>query len=237
MWYPLRGSVAVLNRCHVRRIFPLSRDKAFSRGLLGGLLISGVWEAEGMLWEAVTRRPQGSRAGKEPEAREGGCRSRPLFQQLWGNMCDFFHPGLTGPVESGLEALFKGNVPRTSLVVQRLRLHTSNAGGAGSTPGRGTEIPHAMQPKKKKGGGECAQESCLEKLNDAADRPPKDPVLFIPFNQRTDITCFVEVAFGGYQQKNLQETNKKYPWAKKKIDLGHYWARERQIQITKAPAK
>ena len=41
----------------------------------------------------------------------------------------------------------------TSLVVQWLRLCTSNAGGMGLTPGRGTRILHAMlhgQKKKKK---------------------------------------------------------------------------------------
>ena len=38
----------------------------------------------------------------------------------------------------------------TSLVVQQLRLHISNAGGAGSIPGQGTKISHAMQLKKKK---------------------------------------------------------------------------------------
>ena len=32
----------------------------------------------------------------------------------------------------------------TSLVVQWLRLHASNAGGEGSIPGLGTEIPHAL---------------------------------------------------------------------------------------------
>ena len=31
----------------------------------------------------------------------------------------------------------------TSLAVQWLRLHASNAGGEGSTPGQGTKIPHA----------------------------------------------------------------------------------------------
>ena len=34
---------------------------------------------------------------------------------------------------------------RTSLVVQWLRLHASNAGGVGLIPGRGTKIPHATQ--------------------------------------------------------------------------------------------
>ena len=40
----------------------------------------------------------------------------------------------------------------TSLVVQWLRLHTSNAEGVGSIPGWGTKIPHATQwgQKKKK---------------------------------------------------------------------------------------
>ena len=37
----------------------------------------------------------------------------------------------------------------TSLVVQQLRLHISNAEGAGSIPGQGTKISHAMQLKKK----------------------------------------------------------------------------------------
>ena len=32
----------------------------------------------------------------------------------------------------------------TSLAVQRLRPHASTAGGMGSIPGRGTEIPHAL---------------------------------------------------------------------------------------------
>ena len=42
--------------------------------------------------------------------------------------------------------------PGTSLVVQWLRLHASNAGGAGSIPGRGTKIPHTAWhgPKIKK---------------------------------------------------------------------------------------
>ena len=41
---------------------------------------------------------------------------------------------------------------RTSLAVQWLRLHASNAGGAGSIPSPVTKIPHAMwhgQKKKK----------------------------------------------------------------------------------------
>ena len=37
------------------------------------LLTSGVWEAEGILCEAVTRGHQGSRAGEELEGREGSC--------------------------------------------------------------------------------------------------------------------------------------------------------------------
>ena len=35
------------------------------------------------------------------------------------------------------------------LVVQWLRLHTSNAGGVGSISGQGIKIPHATWPKKK----------------------------------------------------------------------------------------
>ena len=39
----------------------------------------------------------------------------------------------------------------TSLVVQWLRLRASNAGGAGSIPGWGTTVPHAVRlgPPKK----------------------------------------------------------------------------------------
>ena len=38
----------------------------------------------------------------------------------------------------------------TSLVVQRLRLYTPNAGGVGSIPGQGTKILHATQCGQKK---------------------------------------------------------------------------------------
>ena len=45
----------------------------------------------------------------------------------------------------------------SSLAVQWLRLHGPNAGGMGSIPDLGTEISHAMQPKKerKKKGKAC----------------------------------------------------------------------------------
>ena len=36
------------------------------------------------------------------------------------------------------------------LVVQWVRLHASNAAGAGLIPGQGTKIPHALSQKKKK---------------------------------------------------------------------------------------
>ena len=38
----------------------------------------------------------------------------------------------------------------TSLAVQWLRLRTSNAGGVGLSPGRGTRLPRGAWPKKKK---------------------------------------------------------------------------------------
>jgi len=38
----------------------------------------------------------------------------------------------------------------TSLVVQKLRLHTSDEGGVGLIPDGGTKISNAMQPKKKR---------------------------------------------------------------------------------------
>ena len=45
-------------------------------------------------------------------------------------------------------------LPGTSLVVQWLRLHASNAGGTRLIPGQGIKIPNAMrcsQKKKKEG--------------------------------------------------------------------------------------
>ena len=39
---------------------------------------------------------------------------------------------------------------RTSLVVQWLRLESSNAGDMGLNPGMGTKIPHAAEPGQKK---------------------------------------------------------------------------------------
>ena len=39
-------------------------------------------------------------------------------------------------------------LPGTSLAVQWLKLHSFHAGGACSTPGQGTKIPLAVQPKK-----------------------------------------------------------------------------------------
>ena len=46
--------------------------------------------------------------------------------------------------------VFKISECGTSLVVQGLRLHASNVKGAGSIPGQGTKMPHAMQPEKGK---------------------------------------------------------------------------------------
>lgn len=46
----------------------------------------------------------------------------------------------------------------TSLVIHWLRLHASKAGGAGSIPDQGTEVPHATQcgkKRKKKSLPEC----------------------------------------------------------------------------------
>ena len=43
---------------------------------------------------------------------------------------------------------------RTSLVVQWLRLKSSNAGYMGLIPGMGTKIPHAAGPGQKKKGKE-----------------------------------------------------------------------------------
>ena len=48
--------------------------------------------------------------------------------------------------ESMIKAAYIGN----SLAVQWLGLHASTAGGTGSIPGRGTNIPHAMRHSQKK---------------------------------------------------------------------------------------
>ena len=37
----------------------------------------------------------------------------------------------------------------TSLAMQRLRFHTSNAEGTGSIPGQGNKVPHAAQCGQK----------------------------------------------------------------------------------------
>ena len=50
-------------------------------------------------------------------------------------------------------SLKMGKIRDTSLVVQWLRLHASNAGGTGLIPVWGTKVPHAVwhSQKKKKG--------------------------------------------------------------------------------------
>ena len=45
---------------------------------------------------------------------------------------------------------FQWLAPGISLAVQWLRLHASNAGDTGLTPGQGTKIPHATWCGKKK---------------------------------------------------------------------------------------
>ena len=52
----------------------------------------------------------------------------------------------SGYPQRNLKSIYKNL--GTSLAVQWLRLCASNAGGAGSIPGRGTRIPHATWPKK-----------------------------------------------------------------------------------------
>ena len=44
----------------------------------------------------------------------------------------------------------KSGASWTSLAVQWLRRHVSNAVGAGSIPGQGTKIPHAVQHGQKR---------------------------------------------------------------------------------------
>ena len=57
-------------------------------------------------------------------------------------------------MESRRGQCFKNEYVGTSLVVQWLRFHASNAGGMGLIPDWGTKIPHAMQ---------CAQQ--LQKIS------------------------------------------------------------------------
>ena len=53
-------------------------------------------------------------------------------------------------LHTGLASVSLGKVRvGTSAVVQRLTLHTSSAGGAGSIRDWGTKIPHATQSKKR----------------------------------------------------------------------------------------
>ena len=67
---------------------------------------------------------------------EGGVRREILFTQV------HFTPGSTAP---NRKRLFAG----TSLEVQWLKLHASNAGDTGLIPGWGTKIPYAMQRGQK----------------------------------------------------------------------------------------
>ena len=58
--------------------------------------------------------------------------------------------GLQGTPEKPSLAVGAGGASNgTSLVVQRLRLCTSTAGGTGSIPGQGSRIPQAMQHSQK----------------------------------------------------------------------------------------
>ena len=63
------------------------------------------------------------------------------------------------------EALKKKSSSGTSLAVQWLRLHASTAGGAGSIPGWGTKILHAVRRGQKK----------KEKKSSAQDGHPGTP--------------------------------------------------------------
>ena len=58
---------------------------------------------------------------------------------------------LSPNMKSVIKKIFntKKKKKRASLVAQWLRLHTSTAGGAGSIPGRGTKISHAVQHSQK----------------------------------------------------------------------------------------
>ena len=59
------------------------------------------------------------------------------------------------------EASLRNRKKETSLAVQWLRLHTSNAGGGDWIPGQGTKIPYAMpQAKKKKKEEEETEKKC-----------------------------------------------------------------------------
>ena len=55
--------------------------------------------------------------------------------------------------------LMKINQVGNSLAIQWLRLHASTAEGTGSTPGKGTKIPHASQVRQKKRKGKKRKEN------------------------------------------------------------------------------
>ena len=75
-----------------------------------------------------------------------------------------FVRGLQGLEKAGTPSPFQRYHCGTSLVVQWFRLCTSTAGGAGSIPGPGTKIPHALQcgqKLKKKKESKDSVEPCL----------------------------------------------------------------------------
>ena len=61
-----------------------------------------------------------------------------------------FHPVSTDHRTQQLPSVPQDDALGTSLAVQWLRLSAANAGGAGSSPGWGTKIPHATQQGQKK---------------------------------------------------------------------------------------
>lgn len=74
------------------------------------LLISGVGEAQECYEKLWLDSPE---AGDQQRrlGGEGCCGKTPRFQQLW-QKCDVFLRERTGPVQQGLEAIFKENVPK-----------------------------------------------------------------------------------------------------------------------------
>ena len=68
-------------------------------------------------------------------------------------------------MDCAFSVVSKKSLPGTSLVVQWLRLHASNARSTGSIPGQGTKIPHATRcgQKTKKTNEESTEVQWTEK--------------------------------------------------------------------------
>ena len=128
----------------MRGLSPVAASRGHSLSRCAGLSLS----------RPLLLRSTGSRrAGSVVVAHGTNCSAaRGIFPDQDLNPCP---PALadrfstTAPPGKPYPFLFKNSISGTSLAVQWLRLHTSNAGGVGSIPGGGAKIPHALRPKNQ----------------------------------------------------------------------------------------